>query len=328
MSFTIPNQADAMVPAQAAVDKVDIDMLVSGFVGSGVMTAADCEVTAQVSPNMTVAVAAGTMTVYGTAGVTVSAGNVTITTADATYPRFDLILVDSSGVKTALAGTPAANPVFPAVTFTKVCIAVVYVAAGATSIVSGAIIDKRLFVGVGGNMQFTGTMIVSGNTIFYGYMQLASGQVQFPGTQSPSADPHTLDDYEEGTWSPVIMGSSVSGAHTYAVSEGHYTKIGRMVKVDYHVALSAVDGSMAGSYALLGGYPFAKGAYGTYDGMPMAYWVGIGTAFEMIMGHMQSGNPFHYFFGTTAATGTVSVVVSPPDIAPGSTFAGSGVYHV
>ena len=31
---------------------------------------------------------------------------------------------------------------------------------------------------------------------------LESGQLQFPATQNPSADPNNLDDYEENTWTP------------------------------------------------------------------------------------------------------------------------------
>jgi len=32
--------------------------------------------------------------------------------------------------------------------------------------------------------------------------------ITFPATQSASTDANTLDDYEEGTWTPVVVGSS------------------------------------------------------------------------------------------------------------------------
>lgn len=51
-----------------------------------------------------------------------------------------------------------------------------------------------------------------------------------------SADPHAagmtselLDDYEEGTYTPVITFGNASVGQTYAMQVGRYTKIGRVV---------------------------------------------------------------------------------------------------
>src|SRR3989304_1129497 len=111
MGFTIPNLADVTYPAQAMPDKVDIDMLAAGVLNDGVKTG--CAVTAQGSPNMTVAVASGTV-ILSLVDVAVSSGNVTITAANGTNPRFDLIVVNNSGTKSAVAGTAAAAPGVPA----------------------------------------------------------------------------------------------------------------------------------------------------------------------------------------------------------------------
>ena len=57
----------------------------------------------------------------------------------------------------------------------------------------------------------------------------ASGSgVSFPATQSASTDPNTLDDYEEGTWTPVITASSGTIA-SYTIQSARYTKIGNFV---------------------------------------------------------------------------------------------------
>jgi hypothetical protein len=64
---------------------------------------------------------------------------------------------------------------------------------------------------------------------------IASGQtfslngITFPATQVPSADANTLDDYEEGTWTPNIGGSTGDGTLSYSVRQGSYTKVGNMV---------------------------------------------------------------------------------------------------
>ena len=60
----------------------------------------------------------------------------------------------------------------------------------------------------------------------------ASGAgISFPATQSASTDANTLDDYEEGTWTPTIAASS--GSITSYVSSGNYTKIGRLVTLNF-----------------------------------------------------------------------------------------------
>jgi hypothetical protein len=61
--------------------------------------------------------------------------------------------------------------------------------------------------------------------------------VQFPATQSPSANANTLDDYEEGTWTPANATVALSTAL------GSYTKIGNTILlrglVTYPVTASA-----------------------------------------------------------------------------------------
>jgi len=94
---------------------------------------------------MTVAVAAGVIAVAGVNG-TVTGGNVTITAADATNPRFDLIVSNSAGTLSATAGTAASNPVFPAIPASSVVIAAVYVPANDTDIDSNQIVDKRVIM--------------------------------------------------------------------------------------------------------------------------------------------------------------------------------------
>ena len=104
MAFTILNEADAFNTNQAEVDSVDITILVSALDGTAIVSG--CAVTAQGSPNMTVAVASGVVIIAGTRA-SVTGANVTITTADGTNPRFDLIVSNGSGTLSATAGTAA-----------------------------------------------------------------------------------------------------------------------------------------------------------------------------------------------------------------------------
>jgi len=67
--------------------------------------------------------------------------------------------------------------------------------------------------------------------------------ITFPATQSASSDANTLDDYEEGTWTPTISGTSAVGTGTYSVQIGRYTKIGNQVTISAYISWSAHTGT-------------------------------------------------------------------------------------
>lgn len=143
MGFTIPDASEATFPAQAGLYQTDIDALAAGSQGTGVESG--CAVTAQGSPDMTLAVASGVVRVAGVAA-TVSSGNVTVTAANATNPRFDLVVASNTGVKSVIAGTAAAAPIPPTLPSTSVLLATVWVPANDTAINSNQIVDKRVMV--------------------------------------------------------------------------------------------------------------------------------------------------------------------------------------
>ena len=85
---------------------------------------------------------------------------------------------------------------------------------------------------------------------------LPLGQLSFPATQNASADANTLDDYEEGTFTPAMtFGGSATGV-TFTTQSGRYTKIGREVFFDIFINLSN-NGSGTGSAAITG-LPFTS----------------------------------------------------------------------
>jgi hypothetical protein len=77
--------------------------------------------------------------------------------------------------------------------------------------------------------------------------------ITFPATQSASSNANTLDDYEEGTFTPVL--SPASGSITAQSGAGFYTKIGRTVTVYVRVAIVTV-GTASGTMSITG-LPFA-----------------------------------------------------------------------
>lgn len=101
-----------------------------------------------------------------------------------------------------------------------------------------------------GRINSTGVYVLKGGTTS------ANGVgVAFPATQVASSDANTLDDYEEGTFTPIISGASTAGTGTYTTQVGRYTKIGRLVTFQLRVAWTAHTGTGG---VLVGGLPFTS----------------------------------------------------------------------
>jgi hypothetical protein len=110
--------------------------------------------------------------------------------------------------------------------------------------------------GITGN---TGTLISASTIGVGGATPSASGAgITFPATQSASTDANTLDDYEEGTFSPSVFGLSTAGTTTFTIQEGKYTKVGNVVTITINVGWSNATGT--GTLAI-GALPFTVSAY-------------------------------------------------------------------
>jgi hypothetical protein len=86
-----------------------------------------------------------------------------------------------------------------------------------------------------------------------------SGQIAFPATQNASGDANTLDDYEEGTYTPGMTINGSATGITFSAQTGAYTKIGNRVLFDGLLTLSD-EGASSGS-AVITGLPFTVGAF-------------------------------------------------------------------
>lgn len=66
-----------------------------------------------------------------------------------------------------------------------------------------------------------------------------------------------LDDYEEGTWTPVLKGNSTDGDYSYSTQTGTYTKIGNRVYIDFKIQVSAINTAATGTFLIIDGLPYA-----------------------------------------------------------------------
>ena len=91
-----------------------------------------------------------------------------------------------------------------------------------------------------------------------GAVRLPQGQLAFPAVANPAADPTTLDDYREGTWTPVFTGSVSDPAVTYDSQIGQYVKIGQAVIACVDIRTDAVSGG-GGNLCLTLPFPVRSG---------------------------------------------------------------------
>jgi hypothetical protein len=84
-----------------------------------------------------------------------------------------------------------------------------------------------------------------------------AGQIKFPVAQNASADANTLDDYEEGTWSPTVTNLTIAGVATYT---GLYTKIGRVVHWSLRIQSTVSTTSVANTTSISAGFPYVCSA--------------------------------------------------------------------
>ena len=116
----------------------------------------------------------------------------------------------------------------------------------------------------------------------------ASGAgISFPATQSASSDANTLDDYEEGTWTPTIGADGVDGTHTYSNQLGAYTKVGRLVTVQCFVAMATKGGTISGSVQIIG-LPFSASGAAFIQTASVGYFTGLATNVVMLKAYINS----------------------------------------
>lgn len=116
-------------------------------------------------------------------------------------------------------------------------------AAGRTAFALGTAATQNTGTSGANVPLLNGTNIWGGVQTLSAIPDLTSGGIKFPGTQVQSADANTLDDYEEGTFTPVVSGGTTAGAGTYSTQTGSYTKIGNRVLFELELNWSAHTGT-------------------------------------------------------------------------------------
>lgn len=177
--------------------------------GHGVISSPDLAVAQNGTPNMSVNVAAGRALIRAGHTGNITSGcysflndatvNLIISAADATNPRYDLVIAQVRDTNygeaanearlTVVTGTPAASPADPALTSYPNCLVLarVQVDAGATSIVTAKITDLRTRAyAVGGVAEVASSAVLpTGSSLYPGLRAFAVAQLteyEYDGT--------------------------------------------------------------------------------------------------------------------------------------------------
>jgi hypothetical protein len=178
----------------------------------------------------------------------------------------------------------------------------------------------------------TGNTVLSAAPTLSGNVSLSTGNliistagkgIDFAAT-SGTGTSELLADYEEGTWTPTLIGDATNPTVTYSLQRGIYTKVGRVVTVSVYLAWSAFSGgsgnvgfgnlpftiessvgsSFAGSISLLDGFTLSAartsvgllGAGGTTYSLPTCFGSAV--------------SPQYIAVGSVAASGLVQYTLT------------------
>jgi len=181
-------------------------------------------------------------------------------------------------------------------------------------------------------LQSAGTTSATFNTfgIGLGSATPSSGiGITFPAAQSASSDANTLDDYEEGTWTPTVAGGSTAGTYTYSTRAGSYIKIGRIVVASF--TLTAITASSAGTGGLtITGFPFTAGGSSSYGDRAfnvvsrMRFMANARSNVFLLLG--ANSTTGFYVYDNNGTGGGTDIPVT--DIASGNTQLGATVVYL
>jgi hypothetical protein len=138
--------------------------------------------------------------------------------------------------------------------------------AGSNSIVLNTTVAGALTLDSSGNL-LVGVATANANG---GVLQLKSG-ITFPAADVAATDANTLDDYEEGTFTPSI---TATGVTAYATRIGKYTKIGQVVVINIDF-VTAISTGTTGTFTISNA-PFTQAGF---QATASARESGLGTGF-------------------------------------------------
>ena len=226
--------------------------------------------------------------VTASAGLTVDNDGATVITADRQTSDGTIIDVQKNGTSVGSIGTFNSYP---------------YIGKGDTNLMMVDAVDAIYPRGTNGASS-NGNISLGDTGDRFKDLYL-SGGVYLGGTGAANK----LDDYEEGTWTPVWVTNGAQPSISYAQQLGHYSKVGNIVTAGFRIIISTVSG---GSGTLrISGLPFQVKNTGANLFSGSVGWNGNSYNGNQIQGFVAaSNNTFLYTHYVNSTGGTVDCPVS------------------
>jgi hypothetical protein len=154
-----------------------------------------------------------------------------------------------------------------------------------------------------------------------GVLDISGGGIKFPSSQSASSDVNTLDDYEEGTWTPTFVAATAGSPSSSG--NGTYTKIGNLVTATFYLSVSSLGG--ASGNVNVGGLPFAGGDYVAAGSVSTASSLALSAAGMSLTLQMNGGS----IVTVQVWDGTIGITpIQASEWSDGGTIGGAITYMV
>ena len=181
--------------------------------------------------------------------------------------------------------------------------------------------------GTGSNVLATTPTLVGDVTLSTGNLVIGtSGKgIDFSITSHPAGmTSELLADYEEGTWTPNLTGDGGGSGQTYTAQTGTYTKVGRLVTVNFFIQLSA-KGTITGN-VIIDNLPFTVLNTGSLlGGSALALWLNLAVNHNVIGMFCNTNSTNIYLWGSTGTASTPPLLTTT-DIGNTTRFWGSVTY--
>ena len=183
---------------------------------------------------------------------------------------------------------------------------------------------------IGDGNANTGSSVASFKTNGLGF---ESGKgIDFSATSNGSGTTSSelLNDYEEGTWTPTLTSDTSPSGVAYSGRSGKYTKIGRVVHVEFVIGLTSKGTGTGDSF--ISGLPFTV-ANDMSAGEPACVNIslcqGLSTSVYILVGFANNASTNIQLRKTTAASTTYpQSYLTTTDISDSLYIQGSVTYHV
>ena len=161
----------------------------------------------------------------------------------------------------------------------------------------------------------TGNTVLSASPTLSGDVSMSTGNlvistsgkgIDFSATAGTGTS-ELLADYEEGTWTPTVGGTS-----NYSIQKGSYTKVGRLVTVNFDMQIILLG---TGSTVAISGLPFTVGT-GTSPKFEQGngasgYFESLATTVYSLTFYANVNGTDLYAISTSTALGSTTANVNP-----------------